>query len=79
MFLKVFTMEHGIFGDAAYEIYKSHEERLRLPTQSACEADMRQLRDYTVNALATQLDCLTYTEVQDITCTRIMLFNGWCG
>ena len=75
-----------IFGDAHYEIQKNRQVRLRRPEELPLEADIKKVRDHTVEKLTEIVsdeyrvwDSHAFVELRDLTCSRVTLWNARRG
>ncbi|XP_048247628.1 uncharacterized protein LOC124124735 isoform X1 [Haliotis rufescens] len=74
-----------LFGDAAYSINRSRQERLRMPEQQAREEEVTTLRVHTLNTierLMSEYEFIgrnEYVTLRDAVCCRITLFNARRG
>ena len=77
--------QNVIFGDAAYEINKSRQTKLRMPEQQASEEDVRKIRDLSLARIQTLSDNFAITDkhsfvqLRDALVCRITLFNARRG
>ena len=86
-FLQVLALNHNlIFGDAAYILNKNRQMKLRCPESLPSEDDVAKLKKYTVGRLHdilaqpyTLWDSHAYTELRDLTVSRLTLFNARRG
>ncbi|XP_067668551.1 uncharacterized protein [Haliotis asinina] len=77
--------QNVLFGDAAYSINKSRQERLRMPEQHAKEEEVTKLRNHTLSVikrLMSEYEIIgrnEYVTLRDSVCCRITLFNARRG
>ena len=85
-FLTVLKMnEHYIFGDAHYQLNKSRQERLRLPSRLPDEVNVRKLREFTQKTISNLSDEYVhigkheFINLRNAVCSRLTLFNARRG
>lgn len=75
----------SMFGDATYNINRSRQERLRLPSRLPIEDDVEALRVYTVSTVKKLSDTYSHTsqsefiKLRNAVCSRVTLFNARRG
>lgn len=74
--------QNSLFGDAKYQINKSRQENLRLPSRIPPETEIKALRNYTVKRIA-EIGSVktksTFVELRNLVCSRLTLFNARRG
>jgi len=86
-FQEVLSLSYNqIFGDAVYHLNRKRHIKLRRPQQMPSEDQVSKLKTYTVNRISTILNdpfilwnSLCYTELRDLTVSRLTLFNARRG
>jgi len=86
-FLQILALNHNlVFGDAAYILNKNRQMKLRCPESLPSEDDVAKLKNYAVGRLHDILaqpymvwDSHAYTELRDLTVSRLTLFNARRG
>jgi len=85
-FLDVFALNKKlIFGDATYILNKNRQVNLRRPQSLPSEQDVTKLKTYTLNRISSldktyeMWDIHSYSELRDLTVSRLTLFNARRG
>lgn len=78
--------QNAVFGDAAYKLHKTREEKLRRPSAQPLEKDIKTLRDYILQRIREitsdkfcVMDSHRFVELRDCVVARLTLFNARRG
>nr|XP_054753532.1 uncharacterized protein LOC129259256 [Lytechinus pictus] len=86
-FVSVLELTHNaVFGDAAYKLHKTREERLRRPSAQPLDKDIKTLKDYILQRIRQitndkfcVMDSHRFVELRDCVVSRLTLFNARRG
>ena len=86
-FVSVFELNHEfVFGDAVYLTNNRRQKSLRKPAELPIENDVAKLRQHTINKVTRMVtdefivwDSSNFTELRDLTVSRLTVFNARRG